>query len=74
MASSASSLSRGLGLVYAVAISIFGGLTPIAVTSLTDATGSQMTPAFYLLGAALVGLLAMLMLRETAPLARKNAA
>lgn len=64
--------SRGLGLVYAVAISIFGGLTPVTVTWLTHTTGDKMAPGWYMMGAALVGLVAILMLRETAPLARKR--
>jgi MFS family permease len=61
--------SRGMGIVYAVAISVFGGLTPVTVTWLIAATGNQMAPAFYLAGAATVGLAAMIMLRETAPAA-----
>jgi MFS transporter, MHS family, citrate/tricarballylate:H+ symporter len=66
--------SRGLGIVYAVAISIFGGLTPVTVTWLIAATGSQLAPAFYMIGAAFVGLIAIIMLRETAPLAKKRPA
>jgi len=66
--------SRGLGIVYAVAISIFGGLTPVTVTWLIAATGSQLAPAFYMIGAAIVGLIAIIMLRETAPLAKRRPA
>src|SRR5262249_43767763 len=65
--------SRGLGIVYAVAISVFGGLTPAVVTWLIITTGSQMAPAFYLMVAAIVGLIAIIALRETAPLARQKA-
>jgi MFS family permease len=65
--------SRGLGLVYAIAISIFGGITPVTVTWLVTATGNNMAPAFYMIGAATVGLIAILLLRETAPLANKRA-
>jgi hypothetical protein len=61
--------SRGLGLVYAIAISIFGGITPVTVTWLITTTGNNMAPAFYMIGAASVGLIAILLLRETAPLA-----
>jgi MFS family permease len=62
--------SRGLGLVYAIAISVFGGLTPITVTWLLNATGNQMAPAFYMIAAAATGLVAVVLLRETAPLRR----
>jgi MFS family permease len=65
--------SRGLGLVYAIAISIFGGITPVTATWLVTATGNNMAPAFYMIGAATVGLIAILLLRETAPLANKRA-
>jgi MFS family permease len=65
--------SRGLGLVYAFAISIFGGLTPVTVTWLIATTGNRMAPAYYMVAAAAVGLVAILMLRETAPLAKKAA-
>lgn len=66
--------SRGLGLVYAIAISIFGGLTPVTVTWLLTVTGNQMAPAFYMIGAASVGLVAILLLSETAPRTRRRIA
>ncbi|MFZ2031408.1 MAG: MFS transporter [Vitreimonas sp.] len=67
--------SRGLGIVYAVAISVFGGLTPVTVTWLIMTTQNQMAPGYYMVGAAIVGLVAIFMLRETAPvvLARQKA-
>jgi MFS family permease len=64
--------SRGLGLVYAFAISIFGGVTPTVVTWVIAVTGNRMAPAFYMVAAAAVGLVAILLLRETAPLAKRS--
>lgn len=65
--------SRGLGLVYAIAISVFGGITPVTVTWLIAATGNTMAPAFYMIGAASAGFAAIVMLRETAPRKRQAA-
>ena len=56
-----------VGTIYAVAIAIFGGTTQVAVAALTHATGQPLAPAWYRLAATLVGLAAMLMLRESAP-------
>jgi MFS family permease len=56
-----------LGTVYAVAIMIFGGTTQLVVTWLIHVTGHPMAPAWYLLLAAVVGLLAMMLMPETAP-------
>jgi nitrate/nitrite transporter NarK len=56
-----------LAIVYAVAISVFGGITPFAVTGLTHLTGNPMTPAFYMMGAVVIGLTASLLMPESAP-------
>jgi len=56
-----------LGLTYAVAISVFGGTTQYNVAWLTRATGSAMTPAWYLTAGVAVALVAMLFMPETAP-------
>jgi hypothetical protein len=60
--------SGGLGLIFAVAISVFGGTTSFIVTWLTAKTGSPLAPGFYMCGALAVGVLSMLVLRETAPI------
>jgi len=59
--------SGGIGVIYAVAISVFGGTTSFIVTWLTAVTGSPLAPAFYMCVALAVGVLSMLVLRETAP-------
>ena len=56
-----------LGLVYALAISVVGGSTQFVIAWATRATGDPLAPAWYLLGGAAIGLVAMLRLPETAP-------
>jgi MFS family permease len=56
-----------LGTVYAVTIASFGGTAQLVVTWLIHVLGNPLAPAWYLLLAAVVGLLAMIMLPETAP-------
>jgi len=55
------------GTLYAVAIATFGGTAQLVVTWLIHATGSALAPAWYMLFATAVGLVAMGMMRETAP-------
>jgi MHS family citrate/tricarballylate:H+ symporter-like MFS transporter len=50
-----------------VAIAIFGGSAQFVVVWLIGATGNPLVPGWYLLGAALFGLAAMVKTRETAP-------
>jgi MHS family citrate/tricarballylate:H+ symporter-like MFS transporter len=59
--------SRTFALVYSLPVAIFGGSTQLFVTWLLHVTGSSMAPAWYLTGATLVGLVAMLAMRESAP-------
>ena len=59
--------SGSLGTVYAVAIAVFGGTTQYVVTWLIGATGNVLAPAWYLTAATFVGLVAMIVAAETAP-------
>ena len=59
--------SGALAIVYALAISIFGGSTQFVVAWLTGVTGSPLAPAWYMAAAAIVGLVALCFARETAP-------
>ena len=52
------SRSTGLAVGYNFAVMIFGGFAQFFVTWLIEATGSPLAPAFYLMCAALIGLLA----------------
>jgi len=56
-----------LGLIYAFAISIFGGSTQFTVTWLIRVTSNPLAPAWYMTGAVVVALGAMLLLPESAP-------
>ncbi|HSS15335.1 MAG TPA: MFS transporter, partial [Rhizomicrobium sp.] len=64
--------SGGVGIIYAVAISLFGGTASFVVTWLTAATGSPLAPAFYMCAALALGVLSMFALRETAPIKTGN--
>jgi len=56
-----------LALVYALAISVFGGGAQFFATWLIKVTGSPMAPAWYMTTAVGLGLIAMLMMKESAP-------
>lgn len=56
-----------VGIIYALAISTFGGTAQFAATWLIAVTGSPIAPAWYMSAALLVGLAGMLGMRETAP-------
>jgi MFS family permease len=53
--------------IYAVAIATFGGTAQLIVTWLIHATGNALAPAWYMMFASAVGLVAMIMMRETSP-------
>jgi MFS family permease len=53
--------------IYAVSIASFGGTAQLVVTWLLHVSGNPLAPAWYLLLAAIVGLIAMSLMPETAP-------
>ena len=59
--------SGAVATTYAFAISIFGGSTQFVIKMLIDSTGNPLAPAYYWTGAAIVGLIAMALVRESAP-------
>jgi MFS family permease len=59
--------SGGIGIIYAVAITVFGGSTSFVVAWLTDVTGSPLAPAWYMGAALAIGVCAMFAVGETAP-------
>ncbi len=65
--------SGSLALIYAVAISLFGGSTQFVVTWLIGVTDNPLAPAWYMAGSVVVGLIAMLAMPETAPRHRRQA-
>lgn len=56
----------GFAFSFNVANAVFGGTAPFIATWLIHMTGNKMAPAWYLLAAAAVALIAMLASRETA--------
>jgi len=63
------SRSAALGTLYAVSLALFGGSTQFMIKWLTDVSGSPLAPAWYMGGALVVGATAMVLMRETAPVA-----
>ena len=59
--------SGAVATIYAFAISIFGGSTQFVIKLLIDRTGNPLAPAYYWTGAAIVGLVAMSLVTESAP-------
>jgi MFS family permease len=57
----------GIALIYALAISVFGGSTQFLVAWLIRATGNPLAPAWYMFCGVTVGLVTLLLLPETAP-------
>ena len=60
--------SGGVAIIYALSIAAFGGTTQYAVTWFIKVTGNPLAPAWYWTAAMAVGILAMLLARESAPL------
>ncbi|BCQ27561.1 MFS transporter (plasmid) [Caballeronia sp. NK8] len=49
--------SMGVALSYNIAVTLFGGLAPLTVSTLISVSGSRMVPAWYLIFAGIVSLL-----------------
>lgn len=56
----------GFAIAYNVSTSIFGGTAPAVGSGLIDLTGNELMPAFYMMLACLVGLVALRFMPETA--------
>ncbi|MGZ5933954.1 MAG: MFS transporter [Rhizomicrobium sp.] len=63
--------SGAVAMVYAFAISIFGGSTQFTITKLLVITGNPLAPAYYWTGAVVIGLVAMILVKESAPVKRR---
>lgn len=57
----------GFSTVYSISIAAFGGTTQLVVTWLIHVTGSPMAPAWYAIGAAAIGQIALMLMPESAP-------
>jgi MHS family proline/betaine transporter-like MFS transporter len=58
--------STYMSVGYALSATIFGGFAPFIATWLIATTGSPLSPAFYVMAAAAISLVAVLTMRETA--------
>ncbi|TLG08858.1 MFS transporter [Nocardia cyriacigeorgica] len=56
----------GFALGYNVSTAVFGGTAPLVNEAVIESTGWSLFPAFYMIGATLIGLVAWAFLRETA--------
>ncbi len=54
------------GVIYAIAVAVFGGTTQPIITWLIKASGDPLAPAWYVIAFTLVGLVASVLLRESA--------
>ena len=59
--------SGALAITYAFAISIFGGSAQPIVKTLIVVTKNPLAPAWYMASAGIIGLIGMIVIRETAP-------
>ncbi|CAD6559934.1 Proline/betaine transporter [Paraburkholderia hiiakae] len=55
-----------LAIGFNVSVSLFGGTTPLVAAWLVEHTQNLMMPAYYLMGAAVIGIISVLALHETA--------
>ncbi|MEV4971561.1 glycine betaine/L-proline transporter ProP [Streptomyces scopuliridis] len=55
-----------LSVGYNLSASLFGGTTPLVITGLIGLTGNNLMPAYYSMAAALVGVIAVACMKETA--------
>ncbi|MFD8388994.1 MFS transporter [Streptomyces sp. NPDC059680] len=61
-----------MGIGFNVAVSAFGGTTPLVTAALGTATGDDLMPAYYLMLAGVIGLLTVKFLPETAQVPLKG--
>ncbi len=59
--------TTGLSISYAFAVAIFGGLAPLFNTWIIAVTGNKLAPAFYLILAAAISLVALVFAKRLAP-------
>jgi MHS family citrate/tricarballylate:H+ symporter-like MFS transporter len=67
-----SSRSGTFGILYAIAVAVFGGFTQFIIKWLIDFTGNPLAPGWYLSVALIIGGVAMTRLPESAPCANPD--
>ena len=58
--------ATGMSVGYSLAVAVFGGFAPFIATWLIDTTGSPLSPAYYVLVAAVLTALVIFRLPESA--------
>jgi MFS family permease len=56
--------ATGISISFSLGVTIFGGFTPLIVTALISWTKQPVSVAFYLMGAATISLITMILLRD----------
>jgi MHS family proline/betaine transporter-like MFS transporter len=56
----------GVAFSYSISVTVFGGFAPFFATWLIAHTGDPLSPSFYLMGTALLSLIALLVMRRRA--------
>jgi len=59
--------SSGISVAYNLAVMLFGGFAPFIVTWLVRETGNPASPAWYVMLGSIIGLTAILFMRESGP-------
>ena len=60
--------SGGIAIIYALAISVFGGSAQFLIAWLIRATGNPLAPAWYMFCGVVIGIIVLFQLPETAPI------
>jgi predicted MFS family arabinose efflux permease len=60
--------SGGIAIIYALAISVFGGSAQFFIAWLIRATGNPLAPAWYMFCGVVIGIIVLFQLPETAPI------
>jgi MFS transporter, MHS family, citrate/tricarballylate:H+ symporter len=60
--------SGGIAIIYALAISVFGGSAQFVIAWLIRATGNPLAPAWYMFCGVVIGIIVLFQLPETAPI------
>jgi len=60
-----SSRYGGMGLGYNIAIAVFGGTTPLMIQGLLLLTGSNLAPAWFLMGTSVLGAIGVFFMKES---------
>jgi MHS family proline/betaine transporter-like MFS transporter len=66
--------AAGLSVIYSLGVVLFGGFSPFLVTWLINRTDDSMIPAWYLMGATALTLIALKAFPEAEPEAGARAA